>query len=111
MLDNMDSERFFRHIVFFKLNDGATAAKIAEIQAGLTACAMALPGTLNYTCGPDVTLGGERPDKRWDFSLVADFVSQEAWLAYDKDAEHNRLRADVIAAVLTDRAVAQYWVE
>jgi Stress responsive A/B Barrel Domain len=107
----MATERIFRHIVFFKLNEGATDAKVAEIQAGLTACAMALPGTLAYKCGPDVTLRGERPDKRWDFSLVADFKSQEDWLAYDQDAEHNRMRAEVIGAVLADRAVAQFWVE
>jgi hypothetical protein len=106
----MSSERFFRHIVFFKLSDGVTAEKLAEIQSGLTACAMALPGTLSYQCGPDVTLGGERPDKRWDFALVADFKSQEDWLAYDQDTEHNRMRADVIASVLVDRAVAQFWV-
>jgi hypothetical protein len=105
--------RVFRHIVFFRFNDKVTPGTIEEIQLGLTACAKALPGTVAYQCGPDVarTPRAPRDEQRCDFALVADFVDQAAWKAYDDDAEHNRLRAELIGPVLAERVGVQYWAE
>lgn len=98
----------FRHIVMLRWNETVADAFLAEVVAGLTACATALPGTLGYTCGPDVQAGAGAP--RYDFALVGDFADEEAWKAYDLDAEHNRLRAELIGPKTAERAVLQYWV-
>jgi hypothetical protein len=105
--------RVFRHIVFFRFNDQVTVERVEEIRAGLTACARALPGTVRYECGPDVvrTLGAPRDEQRCDFALVGDFVDDAAWKVYDADAEHNRLRAELIGPVLAERVGVQYWAE
>jgi len=100
----------FRHIVLFKWKPGTSADTVEEIVAGLTACGLALPGTRAYTCGPDVAIGGGLggSEDRFDFAVVADFDDEAAWRAYDEDAEHNRLRAELIRPLIAGRVIAQF---
>lgn len=70
-----------------KLKSDADPAAVAAVQAGMRA--MDLPGCVGYTVGNDLGLR----DGNWSFAIVADFVDEAAYRAYDLDAEHNRLRA------------------
>ncbi len=76
-----------RNVVMVELKPEADREAVAQIQAGLAALDPA--GCISYTIGDDLGLreGG------WSFAIVADFVDADAYVAYDTEAEHNRLRA------------------
>ena len=46
----------------------------------------------------------------FDFAVVADFDDEAAWRAYDTDAEHNRLRAELIRPLIAERVITQFTV-
>jgi hypothetical protein len=76
-----------RNVVMVELNPDADPLEVAEIQRGLAA--LQCPGTVSYTIGGDLGLR----DGNWSYAIVADFVDEDAYLAYDADVEHNALRA------------------
>jgi hypothetical protein len=76
-----------RNVVMFKLAGDADRSAVADIQEGLRG--LDLPGCGSYTLGDDLGLR----DGGWSFAIVADFVDESAYRAYDADPEHNRLRA------------------
>jgi hypothetical protein len=76
-----------RNIVLVKLKPGCDLNEVAAIQDGLRG--LDCPGTLSYAVGDDLGLR----DGNWSFAIVADFTDADAYRNYDKDAEHNRLRA------------------
>jgi stress responsive alpha/beta barrel protein len=78
-----------RNVVLVKLAAGHDAAEVARIQAGLRG--LDCPGTVSYTVGGDLGLR----EGNWSFGIVGDFTDAESYRAYDADAEHNRLRAQL----------------
>jgi Stress responsive A/B Barrel Domain len=76
-----------RNVVLVKLRDGCDAAAVAAIQQALRD--LDCPGTLSYTVGDDLGLR----EGNWSFAIVADFTDAGSYRAYDRDAEHNRIRA------------------
>ena len=80
------------------------AADSAQLDAAL-ADLDALPcgGRLASRVGRDAGLreGG------WDFAITNDWVDEDAYCAYDLDAEHNRLRREGFGPVCTDFARVQ----
>jgi Stress responsive A/B Barrel Domain len=78
-----------RNVVMVKLAAGADAAEVAKLQDGLRN--LHCPGTVSYTVGDDLGLR----DGNWSFGIVGDFTDEAAYRAYDADAEHNRLRAQL----------------
>ena len=92
-----------RSVVTMQLAPDADLAAIAEIQDGLRA--LDCPGTVAYTLGDDLGLR----EGNWSFAIVADFVDEAAYRAYDSDAEHNRLRAELAPHVRATSRV-QYTV-
>jgi hypothetical protein len=82
-----------RHVVTFRLNAAATAEAVERIRSELAG--LPCPGRIAFTMGPDL---GLRPGNL-DVALVADFVDLEAYQAYDADAEHDRIRRELIAPV------------
>jgi hypothetical protein len=80
-----------RHIVLLELNADATPQRIAEIERQLTA--LACPGRTSFAMGADLGLR----EGNMDLAIVCDFTDANAYLAYDADAEHNRIRAGLIA--------------
>jgi hypothetical protein len=75
-----------RNVVLIELKPDADRDAIAAIQDGLRT--LNCPGTVSYTLGDDL---GFR-EGNWSFGIVADFTDDDAYRAYDADAEHNRLR-------------------
>ena len=100
----------FRHVVLFKWKPGTSTDTVAAVVAGLSACAAALPVTRSYTCGPDVQTAGSQAgsEERYDFGVVADFDDEAGWRVYDKDPEHNRLRAELIRPLIAQRVTIQF---
>jgi Stress responsive A/B Barrel Domain len=78
-----------RNVVLVKLKPDADPTAIARVQDGLRG--LNRPGTLSYTLGDDLKLR----DGNWDFAIVADFSDAQTYTAYDRDDEHNRLRAEL----------------
>jgi hypothetical protein len=76
-----------RNVVLVKLKDDHDAEELAQIQQGFRG--LNYPGTLSYTVGNDLALR----ESNWSFAIVADFADADSYVAYDRDAEHNRLRA------------------
>lgn len=76
-----------RNVVLVELKPDADREAVAQIQTELAA--LDPPGCTSFTIGDDLGLreGG------WSFAIVADFLDADAYVAYDADAEHNRLRA------------------
>jgi hypothetical protein len=52
---------------------------------------MNCPGTVAYTIGTDLGLR----EGSWTFAIVADFIDEAAYRAYDADELHNSLRAEL----------------
>ena len=86
-----------RSVVVIKARDGHDSGRMAEIFAALEA--MVVSGRIGFWTGTDL---GLRPGN-WDYTLVADLESAEAYRAYDADPEHNRPRAEL--APLVDQIV------
>ncbi|HET9690111.1 MAG TPA: Dabb family protein [Acidimicrobiales bacterium] len=80
-----------RNVVMVKLRDGHDAAAVDALFPRFRA--LDCPGTVAYSVGRDLGLreGG------WSFAIVADFVDEAAYRAYDLDEEHNRLRGELAA--------------
>ena len=75
-----------RNVVMIKLKDGHDADAVAAVQDGFRG--LDAPGCVSYTLGDDLGLR----DGNWSFAIVADFVNEASYRAYDVEAEHNRLR-------------------
>jgi quinol monooxygenase YgiN len=78
-----------RNVVLVKLKPDADRDAVARVQDGLRG--LNRPGTLSYTLGNDLELR----DGNWSFAIVADFSDADTYTAYDRDEEHNRLRAEL----------------
>lgn len=100
----------FRHIALFRWSDDVTPEAIDRIATELRTCAAALPVVRDYACGPDVVAarGLARTEDRYDFAVVADFDDEDGWREYDADAEHTRVRAELIRPLLAGRVVVQF---
>jgi hypothetical protein len=92
-----------RHIVLFRWKDGVTDADIATVRAGLDGLPPAIPVIRTYVHGPDLRIG----EGSWDYGIVADFEDADAWEVYDVDAEHARVRADIIRPLVAERAAVR----
>ncbi len=78
-----------RNVVVCKLRPGQDVAELGDLLARFAG--LDCPGTLSYTIGPDLGLR----EGTWSFAIVADFANAAAYQAYDADAQHNRLRAEL----------------
>ena len=103
----------FRHVVLFKWKPGTSAETVAEVVAGLTACGAGPAGDAGvhlWARRRRPAAGSAAAEQRFDFAVVADFDDEAAWRAYDTDAEHNRLRAELIRPLIAERVTTQFTV-
>jgi hypothetical protein len=92
-----------RHVVVFRFAERTTAAQVEEIRAALAALPARVPEVRSFEVGRDLGLR----DGNGDFAVVAEFDDEDGWRAYQTDAEHQRIIAELIAPVLVDRLGAQ----
>jgi hypothetical protein len=93
----------FHHVALFRWQPGTTPEQVEPIAPALLALAATLDGLVSYTCGPSAGV----TDTSYDFGLVAVFESKAGWDAYMADAEHDRIRAELIAPIVAERAGLQ----
>lgn len=82
-----------RHVVLFQLNESASPERVEAIRAALGR--LDCPGRMAFTMGADLGLR----DGNMGLALVADFVDADAYRAYDTDADHDRIRRELIAPI------------
>ena len=54
------------------------------------------PGLLSITVGRDLGLR----QGNWDVAVVTDLANEGSYRIYDTDAEHNRVRRDLVAPLI-----------
>ena len=82
-----------RNVVVGKLKPGVD---LAAVEPALAAVAALRPdGLLDSRLGTDLRLR----EQGWDFAITSDFVDEASYRAYDQDAEHNRIRAELFAPI------------
>ncbi len=87
-----------RSIVLVRVKEGVTAEQVEE--AGHTLTSWAYPDRIGFLFAKDLQL---KPDAM-TFAVVSDFDDIEAYMRYDTDEEHNRIRAKVIRPLAADSA-------
>jgi len=93
------------HLVMFRWKPEIPEGQVERITAALSALPAVVPTIRSYRCGPDVGAGGAA---NFDYAVAATFDDIEGWRVYDEDAEHNRVRAEVVRPWLAERAAAQF---
>src|SRR3954447_121383 len=93
----------FRHVALFRWQPGATPAQIDAVTPALEALAATLSGVRSYTCGPSLGLS----PTSYDYGVVAEFEDKAAWDAYMANGEHDRIRTELIAPIVGERAGIQ----
>jgi hypothetical protein len=93
-----------RHVATFTFVDAVTEEQIADVTAGLAALPDAIPEIEGFTFGPDAGLN----DGNAHYSVVADFPSIAAYLAYRDHPAHQAVLADRIRPILAARAAVQF---
>ena len=96
----------FVHIAMFKWKPGTTEADVAEIAAALGTLPGLVPSLRSYSFGPD--LGLSPAGVRWDFAIIAHFDDEAGWRAYQDHPDHDKVRADVVAPRIGERAGVQF---
>ena len=93
----------FRHVALFRWQPDATPEQIAAVTPALEALATTLSGVRSYACGPGLGL----TPVSYDYGVVAEFEDRAAWDAYMADEEHDRIRTELIAPIVAERAGIQ----
>jgi quinol monooxygenase YgiN len=93
----------FRHVVQLRWQPGTSAEQAERLRSALLALAETLEGCESYVCGPSA---GAVPTS-YDFGLIATFADKAAWEAYMGNAEHDRIREDLINPHVAERATIQ----
>ncbi len=79
-----------RHVLLVRVNSTATPERLEQVRSELAA--LDVPRRIAFAMGPDL---GLRPGNM-DLAMVADFEDTEAFAAYDRDPEHDRIRRELI---------------
>jgi hypothetical protein len=91
-----------RNVVLGRLRPDVSAETVEEALAAIVA--LNPDGCLDMRVGVDAGLR----EGNWSFSIVGDFVDEEAYRAYDLDEEHNRIRREVFAPISEEIARIQF---
>ena len=91
-----------RNVVVGRLRDevdpGAVEPALAAIRA------LRPEGLLDCRVGRDLRLR----DESWDFAITSDFVDEQAYRAYDLEAEHNRVRREMFVPLCAEIVRVQF---
>ena len=93
-----------RHVATFTFVEDVTEEQIANVTAGLEGLPDAIPEIEALTCGPDAGLN----DGNAHYSVVADFPSIDAYLAYRDHPAHQAVLAERIRPILASRVAVQF---
>jgi hypothetical protein len=95
----------FRHVALFRFADDTTAGQVATLTVALQTLPARIPSIREYTIGPDL---GISPANRYDYAVVGTFDDEAAWRLYMDDAEHGRIRDELLSPIVKERATTQF---
>ena len=95
-----------QHLVLLRFDDALPEGQIELIVQALQDYVATVPSVRTYRCGANVGAATNH-----DFGIAGTFDDVEGWRAYDQGAEHNRIRAELIAPYVAERASAQFTFE
>jgi hypothetical protein len=93
-----------RNVVLMKFKAGTTPEQVERLANELQG--LQVPGLLNISIGSDAGLR----DGNMDLGLVIDLEDEDAYRIYDQDAEHNRIRRELVAPFVERIERVQYRV-
>jgi len=93
------------HVVMFRWRPEMPEGQVERIVAALSALPASIDSIRSYACGPDV---GAATAANYDFAVSVTFDDLDGWRAYDVDAEHDRVRAEVLRPWIAERASVQF---
>jgi hypothetical protein len=95
-----------QHAVLFRFVDDVDEARVAALAAGLDTMPAATGAVApdKYRHGRALKLHPES----WDYAVVADFDSVEAFATYRDHPEHRALVRDLLTPIITERASMQF---
>jgi hypothetical protein len=82
-----------RNVTLMRFKEGTSPDRIDELAVAMRG--LRIDGMRELTMGRDVGLR----DSNMDWAVVADFDDVEAYRAYDSDAEHNRIRRELVGPI------------
>ncbi len=91
-----------RNVVVGRLHPGADPAAVDAALAAIVG--LDLPGRLDCRVGRDAGLR----EGAWGFAITSDWADADAYRAYDRDAEHNRIRAELFGPLCAEIARVQF---
>ena len=83
-----------RNVVLAKLKPDVSEQDVEVALAALKG--IRTPGLLSITVGRDLGLR----QGNWDVAVVTDLANEGSYRIYDTDAEHNRVRRDLVAPLI-----------
>jgi hypothetical protein len=93
-----------RNVVVAHLKEGTAPEDVEKLVQALKA--MKIPGLLSMTLGPDLGLR----EGNASLAIVSDLENEEAYKVYDADEEHNRIRRELVAPIVTSLDRCQFAV-
>ena len=90
-----------RHVSIFKLKDPADASKFKD---GLDLLRQRVPGFVRCAYGADAGLKAGNAD----FGVSFDFADEAAYRKWDTDAEHERIRRELIFPLMSSVTRVQF---
>jgi len=93
-----------RHIVLMKFKPGTGGEAVEALERGLRE--LSTPGLLAASFGRDLNLR----DSNFDFGLVLDFESLDAYRLFDTHEAHERIRRELTRPIVETAAAVQYEV-
>lgn len=94
----------FRHVVLFSWAESSTQDQRDAALDALRKMAVDLAHLGTITVGTDAGLA----EGNADWGVVAEFPNQENYLAYQKDAEHQRIIVELIRPAIKSRTALQH---
>ena len=91
-----------RNVVVGRVREGIARDAVEQALAAIVA--LDPPGCLDMKVGVDAGLR----EGNWSFSITADFVDEDAYRAYDAEAEHNRVRRELFDPICDDIVRVQF---
>jgi hypothetical protein len=94
----------FHHVVLFRWKPETSPDQIAPVKPALDALAATLRGVETYRCGESLGL----TETSYDFGVIGIFEDKAAWDEYMANAEHDRIRQELIFPIAGERAGIQF---
>ena len=93
-----------RHCLLFRWLPDTTDDQIDEVGKLLQEYVATLDGVASYRLGRDIGV----TEGTYDFAIVADFETREAYLTYRDSPRHVEISKGIVTPLLTERASVQF---